>query len=135
MLWTASKSSPKDFMSIGLLLNTFFFLKRVDWKKSNKSSKNNKCLCKIMHCKYKGTKPWKWPLALISNGANEVQINKKWFQPRFILKFLEKEKKHLNWTSFSPTMSLSRLVLYLESSSVVLAPLPCQCKSALKSKG
>ena len=48
-----------------------------------------------IHCKYKGTKPWKWPLALISNvvGENEVQINKKLFQPRFILKFITKEKK------------------------------------------
>ena len=41
-----------------------------------------------MPCKYKVLNPGSdVPLALISNivGKNEVQINKKWFQPRFIL--------------------------------------------------
>ena len=42
-LWTASKTSPEYFISIGLLNNAFFFLKPADWKTFNKSSKNNKC--------------------------------------------------------------------------------------------
>lgn len=69
-------------------------------KSQTKAAKKNqmlggKLIFVQMHCKYKGTKPWKWPLALISKyavGENEVPINKKWFQPRFILKFIEKEK-------------------------------------------
>ena len=50
VLWlpsAASKTSPEYLIEIGLLINAFFVLKRVDWKKLNRSSKNNKFWAEI----------------------------------------------------------------------------------------